>query len=33
MNRDHVTIYWQLTRKKAAQKFGYNGNNITRSET
>ena len=33
MNRDHFTINWQFTRKKARQKFGYNRNNITRSET
>ena len=33
MNRDRVTINWQFTRKKARQKFGYNRNNITRSET
>ena len=33
MNRNHVTINWQFTRKKARQKFGYERNNITRSET
>ncbi len=33
MNRHHVTINWQFTRKKARQKFGYERNNITRSET
>ena len=33
MNRNHVTINWQFTRKKARQKFGYDRNNITRSET
>src|ERR1035437_6121198 len=33
MNRDRVTIDWRFTRKKARQKFGYNRNNITRSET
>jgi hypothetical protein len=33
MNRDRVTIDWQFTRNKARQKFGYNRNNITRSET
>jgi hypothetical protein len=33
MNRDRVTINWQFTRKKARQKFGYNRNKITRSET
>jgi transposase len=33
MNRDRVTINWQFTRKKARQKFSYNRNNITRSET
>ena len=32
MNHDKVTINWQFTRKKARQKFGYNRNNITRSE-
>jgi hypothetical protein len=33
MNRDRVTINWQFTRKKARQKFGYNRNKFTRSET
>jgi hypothetical protein len=33
MNRNHVTINWQFTRKKARQKFGYDRNNITPSET
>jgi len=33
MNRNHVTINWQFTRKKARQKFGYDRNKITRSET
>jgi hypothetical protein len=33
MNRDCITINWQFTRKKARQKFGYNRNKITRSET
>ena len=33
MNRDHVTINWQFTRKKARKKFGYNRNKITRSKT
>ena len=33
MNRNHVTINWQFTRKKARQKFGYERNKITRSET
>ena len=33
MNRNHVTINWQFTRKKARQKFGYERNNIMRSET
>ena len=33
MNRDRVTINWQFTRKKARQKFGYNRNEIIRSET
>ncbi len=33
MNRNHVTINWQFTRKKARQKFAYERNNITRSET
>jgi transposase len=33
MNRNHITINWQFTRKKARQKFGYERNNITRSET
>jgi transposase len=31
MNRDHVTINWKFTRKKARQKFGYNRNNFMRS--
>jgi hypothetical protein len=33
MNRDHVTIDWKFTRKKARRKFGYNKNKITRSGT
>jgi hypothetical protein len=33
MNRQHVTINWQFTCKKARHKFGYERNNITRSET
>lgn len=33
MNRDQVTINWQFTRRKARKKFGYNRNNIMRSET
>ena len=33
MNRDRVTINWQLTRKKARQKFGSNRNKVMRSET
>ena len=33
MNRNHVTINWQFTRKKARQKFGYDRNKITRSKT
>jgi len=33
MNRDQVTINWQFTRSKARQKFGYNRNKFTRSET
>ena len=33
MNRDQVTINWQFTRRKARQKFGYNRNKFTRSET
>ena len=33
MSRNHVTINWQFTRKKARRKFGYDRNNITRSET
>jgi hypothetical protein len=33
MNRDRVTINWQFTRRKARQKFGYNRNKFTRSET
>jgi hypothetical protein len=33
MNRDRVTINWQFTPKKPRQKFGYDRNNITRSET
>jgi hypothetical protein len=33
MNRNHVTINWQFTRKNARQKFGYKKNKFTRSET
>jgi transposase len=33
MNRDRVPINWGFTRKKARQKFGYDRNIITRSET
>ena len=33
MNRNRVTINWQFTRTNARRKFGYNRNNITRSET
>lgn len=33
MDGDHVTINWQFTRKEARQKFRYERNNITRSET
>ena len=33
MNRDHTTIDWKFTRTKARQKFGYNKNKITRSQT
>jgi transposase len=33
MNRDRVPINWRFTRKKARQKFGYDRNFITRSET
>ena len=33
MNRNHITINWQFTRKKARQKFGYDRNKITRSKT
>jgi len=33
MNRDKVKIDWQFTRKKARQKFGYDRNSFTRSET
>jgi hypothetical protein len=33
MNRDHVTIDWQFTRKNARRKFGCKRNKITRSET
>jgi hypothetical protein len=32
MNRDHVIINWQFTRRRARKKFGYNRNKITRSE-
>lgn len=32
MNHDRVTINWQFTRTKARRKFGYNKNNIMRSE-
>jgi transposase len=31
--RNCVTIHWQFTRKNARKKFGYNGNEITRSKT
>ena len=33
MNRDHVTIDWKFTHTKARQKFGYNKNKITLSQT
>jgi transposase len=33
MNRDHVTINWKFSRKKARQKFGYNRDKFIRSET
>lgn len=33
MNRNHTTIDWQFTRKKAREKFGYKRNKITRSKT
>jgi len=33
MNRDHITIDWQFSRRKAREKFGYKRNNITRSQT
>jgi hypothetical protein len=33
MNRDHVTINWKFSRKKARQKFDHNRDNFTRSET
>jgi hypothetical protein len=33
INRDRGTINWQFTRTNARQKFGYNRNNITRSQT
>ena len=33
MNRDHVTINWKFSRKMARQKFGYNRDNFTWSET
>lgn len=33
MNMNHITIDWQFTRAKARQKFGYNRNKITRSQT
>jgi hypothetical protein len=32
MNRDHVTINWKFTRKKARQKFGYKMNKFNLSE-
>jgi hypothetical protein len=32
MNLGRVIINWQFTYTKACQKFGYNRNNITRSE-
>jgi hypothetical protein len=33
VNRDKVKINWQFTRKKARQKFGYDQNSFTRSQT
>jgi hypothetical protein len=33
MNRNHVTINSQFTRKNARQKFGYERNKFTRSQT
>jgi hypothetical protein len=33
MNSDQVTIKWKVTRKSARQKFGYNRNKFTLSET
>ncbi len=33
MNRDRVTTNWKFTRTKARKKFGYNRNEITRSES
>lgn len=33
MNRNQIKIDWKFTRKKARQKFRYQGNNFMRSET
>ena len=33
MNRNHVIINWQFTRRKAREKFGYKRNNFMLSET
>jgi len=33
INHNHTTINWQFTRKQARRKFGYNRNQIMRSET
>jgi hypothetical protein len=33
INRDHVTIKWNFTRKKARTKFGHHRNNIIWSQT
>ena len=33
MNRKHVPIDWQFTRKKARQKFSYERSNIARPKT
>ncbi|MGA2569841.1 MAG: hypothetical protein ABSF23_04925 [Terracidiphilus sp.] len=33
MNRNHVTIDWQFTRRKARMKFGYERHYFTLSET
>jgi hypothetical protein len=33
MNRNHITIDWQFTRRKARMKFGYRRHHFKLSET